>query len=85
MGPSYPAENRLFKVTAHDHLRSVLRSTRIACDYREKITWCIFFKKVCFFNYLPLQIWTLKICNHDIWKSIKARSFNLCQLIEDDE
>ena len=38
-----------------------------------------------FFNYLPLQIWTLKICNHDISKTITARSFKLGQLIEDDE
>ena len=36
-------------------------------------------------NYLPLQIWTLKICNHDISKSVTARSFKLGQLIEDDE
>ena len=43
-------------------------------------------KKVVFFsNYLPLQIWTLKICNHDISKTITARSFKLGQLIEDDE
>ena len=38
-----------------------------------------------FFNYLPLQIWTLKICNHDILKAITARSLKLGQLIEDDE
>ena len=43
-------------------------------------------KRYCiFFNYLPLQIWTLKICIHDISKTITARSFKLCQLIEDDE
>ena len=36
-------------------------------------------------NYLPLKIWTLKICNHDISKTITARSFKLGQLIEDDE
>ena len=43
-------------------------------------------KKVCFFsNYLPLQIWTLKTCNHDISKTITARSFKLGQLIEDDK
>ena len=36
-------------------------------------------------NYLPLQIRTLKICNHDISKSITAGSFKLGQLIEDDE
>ena len=38
-----------------------------------------------FLNYLPLQIRTLKICIHDISKSITARSFKLGQLIEDDE
>ena len=38
-----------------------------------------------FSNYLPLQIWTLKICNHDISKTITARSFKLGQQIEDDE
>ena len=44
-------------------------------------------KKVILFvsNYLPLQIWTFKNCNHDILKTITARSFNLGQLIEDDE
>ena len=36
-------------------------------------------------NYLCLQIWTLKICNHEISKSIIARSCKLGQLIEDDE
>ena len=46
------------------------------------------FKKSYFYffsNYLPLQIWTLKICIHDISKTITARSFKLGQLIEDDE
>ena len=38
-----------------------------------------------FSNYLLLQIWTLKICNHDISKSIAVRSFKLGQLIEDNE
>ena len=44
-------------------------------------------EKVIFFflNYLPLQILTLKICIHDISKTITARSFKLGQLIEDDE
>ena len=43
-------------------------------------------RKVFFFsNYLPLQIWTLKICIHDISKPITARSFKLGQLIEDDK
>ena len=43
-------------------------------------------KKVIFFsNNLPLQIWTLKICIHDISKTITARSFKLGQLILDDE
>ena len=36
-----------------------------------------------FSNYLPLQ--TLKICYHDILKSITAGSFKLDQLIEDDK
>ena len=40
---------------------------------------------VFFSNYLPLQIWILKICNHDISKTIRARSYKLGQLIEDDE
>ena len=40
---------------------------------------------VFFSNYLPLQIWTLKICNHDISKTITSRSFKLGKLIEDDE
>ena len=45
------------------------------------------FKKGYFFvsNYLPLHIWTLKIFNHDISKTITARSFKLGQLIEDDQ
>ena len=43
-------------------------------------------KVILFFsNYPPLQIWTLKICIHDISKTITARSFKLDQLIEDDE
>ena len=53
----------------------------------KKINWWKFKKKVILFfsNYLCLQIWTLKICIHDISKIITARSFKLCQLIEDDE
>ena len=45
------------------------------------------FKKVIlfFWNYLPLQIWTLKICIHDISNTITTRGFKLGQLIEDDE
>ena len=42
-------------------------------------------KKKFFSNYLPLQIWTLKICNRDISKTLTARGFKLGQLIEDDE
>ena len=44
-------------------------------------------KKLLYFfsNNLPLQIWTVKFYNHDISKSITARSFKLGQLIEDDE
>ena len=38
-----------------------------------------------FSNDLPLQILSLKICNHDILKTITASSFKLGQLIEDDE
>ena len=38
-----------------------------------------------FFNYLPLPIWTLKICYHHISKTTTARSLKLGQLIEDDE
>ena len=38
-----------------------------------------------FFNYLPLQFWTLKIYTHYILKTITARSFKLGKLIEDDE
>ena len=46
-----------------------------------------FEKKIIFFfsNYLPLQTWTLKICNHDISKTVTARSSKLDQLIEDDK
>ena len=40
---------------------------------------------ISFSNYLPLQIWTLKICNHDIAKTSTARGLKLGQLIEDDE
>ena len=43
-------------------------------------------KVIIFFsNYLPFQIWTLKICIHDISKIITPRSFKLGQLIEDDD
>ena len=44
-------------------------------------------KKVILFfsNYHPLLIWTLKICNHDISKTITARSVKHGQLIEDDQ
>ena len=37
------------------------------------------------YMYLPLQIWTLKFCNHDISKTITARRFKLAQPIEDDQ
>ena len=37
-----------------------------------------------FSNYLPLQIWTFKICNHDISKTITTMNFKLGQLIEND-
>ena len=52
---------------------------KIAVDFNE-------YHIILFFsNYLPLQIWTLKICIHDISKTITARSFKPGQLIEDDE
>ena len=53
----------------------------------ESINWRKFKKKVILFfsNNLFLQIWTLKIINHDISQTITARSFKLGQLIEDDE
>ena len=43
-------------------------------------------KKVILFisNYHPLQILTLKICNHDVSKSIIARRFKLGQLKDDN-
>ena len=36
-------------------------------------------------SYCPLQIWTLKTCNHALSKINITRSFKLDQLIEDDE
>ena len=44
-------------------------------------------KKVILFfsNYLLLQIWTLKMCIHDISNTITARGFKLGQLIENDD
>ena len=46
----------------------------------------IFKKGILFFsNFLPLQIWTLKICIYDITKTLISRRFKLGQLIEDDE
>ena len=44
-------------------------------------------KKLLYFfsNGLSLQIWTLKICNHDLSKTITARSFKPGELIEVDE
>ena len=42
-------------------------------------------RQLLFLNYLPLKIWTLKICNHYISKIITARSFKLGHMIEDDE
>ena len=46
----------------------------------------IFFKKVFFLSYCPLQILSLKTCNQGISKkTITASSFKLGQLIEDNE
>ena len=41
-------------------------------------------EQILFFNYCPLQIWTLTICNQDISKTIKARIFKHGLLIQDD-
>ena len=60
------------------HCQNLLDDPRKLVKIKEKVI--LFFS-----NYLPLQIWTLKICIHDISKTITARSFKLCQLIEDDE
>ena len=38
-----------------------------------------------FFELSPFADLDLKICNHDISKTITARSFKLGQLIENDE
>ena len=38
-----------------------------------------------FSNNLCLQIWTLKICYHDISKTVIGMSLKFCQLIVDDE
>ena len=40
---------------------------------------------VIFIELSPFADLDFKICNHDISKSITARSFTLGQLIEDDE
>ena len=48
----------------------------------------IYKKKLLFYfflNYLPLQIWTSKICIHDTSNIITAMSLKLTQLIEEDE
>ena len=52
--------------------------SRLIGDNKKKIV-ILFFS-----NYLPLQIWILKICKHDISKAITGRSFKVGQLIEDD-
>ena len=52
--------------------------SRLICENLRK-SYCIFFEL------FPLQIWTLKICNHDISESITARGFKLGLLIGDEE
>ena len=42
-------------------------------------------KRLFFPNHFRLQIKALKIFNQDNMESIIARSFKLCELIEDDE
>ena len=55
---------------------------------RQKMAYPYFFSCL---NYLPLaelcpfEGLKVQICNHDILKTINARSFKLGQLIEDDE
>ena len=66
------------------------KDTLFFSNYFPLQIWALkFCKKVLFFfsnyMYLHLQIWTSKICNQDISKTITARSFKLCQLIDDDE
>ena len=59
---------------------------KVASDgYRREYVSFAHFLLYFYLNYLPLQIWTLKMCIHDISKTITARSFKLGQLIEDDE
>ena len=42
-------------------------------------------KFLCFIELSPFADLDFEICNHDISKTITARSFKLGQLIEDDE
>ena len=52
----------------------------------EKVTWLTFKKSYfIFLSYCLLQMLALKTCNQDISKTITASSFNLVQLIEDNE
>ena len=52
--------------------------SRLICE-NEKKSYFIFFELS------PFADLDFEICNHDISKSITARSFKLGQLIEDDE
>ena len=49
----------------------------------------IFFSSYCslhiYLSYCPLQIWTWKLCNKDISKTITASILRFSQLIEDGE
>ena len=85
-----PLQIWAMKICNHDISKSITaRSFKLGqlIVGDEWINWWKLKKKVILFfsNYLPLQIWAMKICNRDISKSITATSFKLGQLIEDDE
>ena len=79
------------KICNHDVSKTITASSfklgQLIEDDEEIILIDENLKKVSLFfsNYLLLQIWTLKNCNHDISKTITASSFKLGQLIEEDE
>ena len=52
---------------------------------RQNIAYPYFVSCLNYLPYAPLKGLKVQICNHDISKTITARSFKLGQLIEDDE
>ena len=86
-----PLQIRTLKICNHDILKSITaRSFKLSQLIEDRMICRSIGKNLkksyfIFLNYLPLQIWTLKICNHDVSKIITASSFKLGQLIEDDE